>query len=153
MAGKAKPRDEWTEERRCPAINKRGERCKRYAAPGDDFCSAHDSRRAELRKVAASKAGRAFHPARESAQIRRRILALAQEVKDGKVEPQIAYAFSALCNTAIGTLRIDLKVKEMEEIDRRLDDLESRLRESGEIESEPHPRPRGTQESGVRAGA
>jgi hypothetical protein len=147
----AKPRDEWTEERRCPAINRKGARCKRYAAPGDDFCSAHDPRRAELRKVAAAKAGRAFHPARESAQIRRRILAMIEEVKRGDIEPQIAYAVSALCNTAIGTLRIDLKVKEMEEIDKRIDELENRLRESGEFE-EVSPGPRASS-SGARAGA
>jgi hypothetical protein len=151
MAGKAKPRQERTEERRCPAINKRGERCKRYAAPGDDFCSAHDPRRAELRKVAASKAGRAFHPARESAQIRRRILAMVEEVKSGDIDPQVAYAVSSLCTVAINTLRVDLKVREKEKIDKRLDALEVRLRE--EVEDEvPQGSPQGPR-SGVRTGA
>jgi hypothetical protein len=133
MTEAAKPREEWTQERRCPAINKRGEKCKRYAAKGDDFCSAHDPRRVEIRKIAASKAGRAFHPARESAQIRRRILAMVEEVKRGDIEPQVAYAVSSLCNVAINTLRVDLKVRELEEVEKRLDALEGRLSEEGSL--------------------
>jgi hypothetical protein len=132
-ASAAKPREEWTQERRCPAINKRGERCKRYAAPGDDFCSAHDPRRAEVRKRAASKAGKAFHPSGESRQIRNRILAMVEEVKRGDVEPQVAYAVSSLCNVAINTLRVDLKVRELEEVEKRLDALEVRLQEEGSL--------------------
>jgi hypothetical protein len=149
----AKPQEERTEEGRCPAINRAGERCKRYVAAGDSFCSAHDPRRSELRKAAASKAGRAFHPQRESAQIRRRILAMVEEVKRGDIEPQIAYAVAALCNVAIGSLKIDLKIKELDEIDRRLDELENRLRESEGLDPSSAPPGEEVPRSGVRAGA
>lgn len=129
----AKPREEWTEERRCPAINSRGERCKRYAAEGDDFCSAHDPRRAETRKRAASKAGQAFVPGRESRQIRNLILGIVEDVRRERVSPPVAHAVANLCNCAINTLRVDLRIRELEEIEKRLDTLESRLSEEGNL--------------------
>jgi hypothetical protein len=132
-ASAAKSRQDSSAEHRCPAINKRGERCKRYAAPGDDFCSAHDPRRVEIRKRAASKAGKAFRPGKESRQIRNLILAMVEDVKREKVSPQVAHAIANLCNCAINTLRVDLKIRELEEVERRLDALEWRLSEEGSL--------------------
>jgi hypothetical protein len=132
-ARSAKPRDEWTQERRCPAVNSRGERCKRYCAPGDSFCSAHDPRRAETRKRAASKAGKAFVPGRESRQIRNLILGIVEDVRGERVSPPVAHAVANLCNCAINTLRVDLRIRELEEVERRLDTLEGRLSEEGSL--------------------
>jgi|SRR5215207_3818587 len=114
----------------CPAITYAGERCKRYILPGQDFCSQHDPRRADQRRRAAAKAGKVSPPIRESTEIREKILALVEEVRRGDITPPVAHAIAALGNTAISSLRLDLKIRELEDFERRLNDLEANLVEN-----------------------
>jgi hypothetical protein len=115
---------------RCPAITKHGDRCKRHMLPGDDFCSQHDPRHAERRKRAAAKAGAmSSPPMTESREIRQNILRIVEDVRRRDVDHTIAYAVSSLCNVAINSLRLEVKIRELEEIERRLDSLETKLQE------------------------
>jgi len=113
----------------CPAITYAGDRCKRYILPGQDFCSQHDPRRADQRRRAASRAGKASPPIRESTEIREKIFALFEGVRKGDITPPVAHALAALGNTAISSLRLDLKIRELEDFERRLNDLEANLAE------------------------
>jgi hypothetical protein len=107
----------------CPAITRAGNVCGQRVEEGADFCHRHDPARAEERKRAASKAGKS-KPLSESAKIRESILALIEEVKAGDVDPKIANCVAVLSNVAIGTLRLDAKLRELENIEGRLRDLE-----------------------------
>ena len=113
----------------CPAITYAGERCKRYILPGQDFCSQHDPRRADQRKRAASRAGKASPPIRESTEIREMVLKRIAEVIKGEITPPVAHAVAALGNTAVSSLRLDVKIRETEELTKRLDALEIDVKE------------------------
>jgi hypothetical protein len=107
----------------CPAITRAGERCNRHINAGESFCSQHDPARAEERRRNASRAGRS-KPLSESGKIRRDIFVLIEEVRNGEVEPRIANAIAVLANVALGSLRLDMKIRELEDLEARITDLE-----------------------------
>src|SRR5215217_5076088 len=122
MEAQRNPRGE-----QCPAIARSGERCKRFMNPGDDFCSLHDPRRSEERRRLASKAGKASSPYGENAGLRREAFEVLKEIREGKFPPDKAYAMTAVANLIINSLRLDLKIKEVEDFDRRLSEIEEDL--------------------------
>jgi hypothetical protein len=107
----------------CPGVTRAGRLCGRPVAEGADFCHYHDPARAEQRRRIASKAGKS-RPLSESARLRRGLFALIEEVKAAEVDPKIANTIAVLANSIIGTLRLDSKLRELEDIEIRLRDLE-----------------------------
>jgi hypothetical protein len=63
-------------------------------------------------------------PLSESSKIRRDILVLIEGVRNGDVEPRIANAIAVLANVALGSLRLDMKIRELEDLEARITDLE-----------------------------
>src|SRR5215203_4674347 len=111
-------RSKATQDLQCPAIARSGERCKKRITPGDSFCSQHDPSRAERRRRAASKAGKLSSPYGENADLRRQALEMLQEVRKGKFPPERAYAIASLGNLILNSLRVDLKAREQDEIEK-----------------------------------
>jgi len=112
----------------CPGVTRAGNLCGRSVAEGADFCHYHDPARAEQRRRIASKAGKS-KPLSESARLRRDLFALIEEVKAAKVDPKIANTIAVLANSIIGTLRLDSKLRELEDVEVRLKDLERAARQ------------------------
>ena len=54
---------------------------------------------------------------------------MIEEVKAQEVDPKIANTIAVLANSIIGTLRLNSKLRELEDIEVRLRDLERGVRE------------------------
>jgi hypothetical protein len=109
----------------CPATTLAGDLCGRPVSDDGDFCGYHDPSRAEARSKAASKAGKSI-PLSESASLRRDLKKLLKDVLKGEADPKLANAVSVLANSIIGTLRLDQKIRELEDLEVRLRNLEEK---------------------------
>ncbi len=115
--------------RGCSAIKENGERCRGIAATGSDYCPAHDPARAEERHRAASKAARARHDPEipEVRQIKASLKDLAAGVLDGTVERGAAAVVNQVLNTQLRAIEVERRVREQDELEGRLDELETLL--------------------------
>ncbi len=108
---------------KCPAITRSGESCKGLVRPGNDYCPAHDPAREEARRRAASKAGRS-KPISEIQDVKARLVALADGVLLGTVDKGDAAVVAQVWNTYLRALSVELKIKEITELEERLALLE-----------------------------
>jgi hypothetical protein len=113
----------------CSAIKQNGERCRGIAATGSDYCPAHDPARAEERHRAASKAARARHDP-EVRQIKASLKDLADGVLDGTVERGAAAVANQVFNTLLRAIEVERRIREHDELEGRLDELETLLEEA-----------------------
>jgi hypothetical protein len=116
---------------KCSAITRGGTPCRGLVRAGNDYCPAHDPARQEARRRAASKAGKS-KPGRELAEIKGRLSALADAVLDGSVEKGVGAVVSQVLNVYLSAVRVELKVREVEELAARMDEIEERLERQGQ---------------------
>jgi hypothetical protein len=121
---------------KCSAITRSGERCKGVAIDATGLCYAHHPDYEEDRRRAASKGGRRGgrgRPVVEISNIKHRLEDLAEDVLAGRKDRQDAAVAGQLYNYAIRAVSVGLKAKEVEEIEGRLEELETLLaqREAG----------------------
>lgn len=121
---------------RCAAIKQNGERCKVEAIPDAEWCWSHHPEYAEARRRRASKGGKSGgrgRPAAALAQMRSRLVELAELVMDGDADPRRAGVASQLYNVAIRARSVELAEREQLELVERLERLEAelKLREGG----------------------
>src|SRR5215204_4732542 len=115
---------------RCTAIAGSGQRCRAIAITGSDYCYAHHPDRAQARRRAARKGGQRGGRGRPQADLnalKDRLISLGEDVLEGRVDRADAAVCGQLWNTAIGAIRTALKAKEVEEMERRLMELEELL--------------------------
>ena len=111
---------------RCVGVKGTGGRCEVVVGGQQSYCYHHDPAMAEKRKRVASKGGKS-KPNRELADIKRRLLALTDAVLDGSQDRASAAVAGQLLNTLIRCCGLELKVREVDELDARLQELESLL--------------------------
>ncbi len=111
---------------KCAAITRGGQPCKGLVRPGNDYCPAHDPTRQEARRRAASKAGKS-KPGRELAEIKDPLSTLAEDVLKGATDRADATVVSQIWNTYIRAIGIELKVKEIEEMEAKLEEMAEAL--------------------------
>ena len=114
----------------CTAITRGGERCKGVAIDASGLCYSHDPNRADARKRAARKGGKRGgrgRPVVELSQLKLRFERLADDVLSGKVDRADAAVTGQLLNYAVRAVAVRLKAKEVEELETRLEELESLL--------------------------
>ena len=116
---------------KCAAITRGGAPCKGLVRLGNDYCPAHDPTRHEARRRAASKAGKS-KPGRELADIKDRLFTLVEDVVKGDVDKGDAAVASQLYNVLLRAISMDLKVKELEELEAKLEEMEKALERHGE---------------------
>ena len=119
---------------KCIGITQGGERCKRIAIEGSDYCYAHHPGYAETRTQAARKGGKRGGRGRpvaelgalrvENAEIRERLL-------EGELKPGVAAVAVQSINTDIRAVSAALKAREQEELVERLEALEAALEHKG----------------------
>src|SRR5829696_10149124 len=115
---------------RCTAIAGSGQHCRAIAITSSDYCHAHHPDRAQARSRAARKGGQRGGRGRPQADLnalKDRLISLGEDVLDGRVDRADAAVCGQLWNTAIGAIRTALKAKEVEEMERRLMELEELL--------------------------
>ncbi len=113
-------------EKQCAGIKANGERCNRSADGSAGFCWGHDPKNAERRRRQASRAGRA-RPNKELQSIKARLSELADDVVEGRVETSVGAVTSQILNVYLRAISTELKVKEQQELENRLDELEALL--------------------------
>ncbi|MCA1715994.1 MAG: hypothetical protein LC781_03745 [Actinobacteria bacterium] len=109
---------------RCGGSKPDSSPCERIV-PGS-FCYSHDPDRADERRRAASKAGKS-KPNREVADIKRRLSELADGVLDGKVDKGVGAVASQVYNVLLRAIGMELKVKEVEELETKLEEMAEAL--------------------------
>ena len=108
----------------CTATTQYGRPCHNPTQPGSTVCWSHDPGNAARRIRNARAGGRAAHSptSLEIGELKE----LIREVKDGKVAPGVAAVITQLSNTIIRAIEQDRKVRELDEIEERLAELERR---------------------------
>ena len=107
----------------CTATKRDGSPCTLPPHGSGDLCWAHDPTNAERRRRGQSRGGRS-KPGREVVAIRARLSDLADDVLAGRVDRADAAVAGQLLGTVIRAVSVELKVKEAEDFERRLEELE-----------------------------
>ena len=120
----------------CTAITRGGGRCKGVAIEGESYCYSHDPDRAEERRRNASKGGTRAGRGRprtspEIPAIKTRILELVEDVLAGDQDRSAAAVAGQLYNAVLRAIEIERRIKETEDLERRMDALEERLEQNG----------------------
>ena len=111
---------------RCRTTKANGERCRGAATGLNGYCWAHDPKNAEQRRRTASKAGRS-KPSKEIRDLKNRLEDLAEDVLAGRCDRGDAAVASQLYNYALRAVSVALKAREQEELEGRLEELETIL--------------------------
>ena len=108
---------------RCAGTKRDNSPCTATVQPPQRFCWWHDPANAQQRRRAASKAGKA-KPGRELLEIKRRLSDLADDVLEGRVERGTGAVVSQVLNVYLRAVSVEIKVKEVGELEERLGALE-----------------------------
>ena len=115
---------------RCAAIKPNGERCKVEAIADARWCWSHHPDYEESRRRRASKAGKRGgrgRPQAELANIKGRLLGLADDVLEGRQDKGVAAVASQVLNVYLRAVSVELKAREQLELIERLEALEEQL--------------------------
>ena len=113
---------------RCAGVKRDGGRCTAIVAPPDTHCYQHDPKRAQERKRNASRGGRSKGSGGEISDLKAQLKSLAADVLSGEVGRGEAAVVNQILNTRARLLEIERKIKETEELEARLEALESVLK-------------------------
>lgn len=114
---------------RCAGIKRDGGRCTAIVSGPNDYCYQHDPARAEERRRNARRAGRSGGGS-EVRDLKRRISELIDAVLDGSQDRGRAAVAIQGFNALRGALDLERRIKEVDELEARLEALE-RAREGG----------------------
>ncbi len=113
--------------RQCSAITRSGERCTHFVSGAQEFCHLHDPARSEERRRNASRAGKS-KPSRKIAAIRSQLKKLVEDVLSEELPTGPAAVANQLLNTMLRSIELERRIKETEELEERLEALESVLK-------------------------
>lgn len=108
---------------RCAGNTGDGRPCERIVKASQRYCYSHHPARAQERRRNASKAARS-KPSRELAEIKGKLSGLADDVLEGSVERSTGAVVSQILNVLLRAIATELKVKEVTELEERLEELE-----------------------------
>jgi hypothetical protein len=114
---------------RCSGTKRDGGQCTTIVPPPLTYCYQHDPDRAEERRLNASKAGRARHDP-EVREIKRLLKDLYAGVLEGRVERAAAAVANQIANTRLRAIEVERRIRDAEELEGRLDELEGVLEEA-----------------------
>lgn len=107
----------------CSAIKRNGARCTASVRPGDEWCWNHDPANADKRRRNASRAGKSTG-GREIKDLKQRISDVIDAVLDGSQDRGRAAVAIQGFNSLRSVLELERKVKETDELEQRIEDLE-----------------------------
>ncbi len=106
----------------CTATKRDGSPCTLPPHGSGTLCWAHDPANAERRRRGQSRGGKS-KPSRELLDIKGRLTTLAEGVLAGRVDRADAAVAGQLLNTVIRAVGMEMKVREVEEIAREVEEL------------------------------
>ena len=109
---------------RCRGTKPDGTPCERIVPASQEYCYSHDPARKEERRRNAARAGRS-RPNRELVEVKGRLRELAEDVLTGRVDRADAAVAGQLFGTFIRAVSTEIKVKEVLELEERIEALES----------------------------
>jgi hypothetical protein len=112
--------------KQCVGIKRDGGRCTAIVSGPSDYCYQHDPTRAEERRYNARRAGRSSG-ASEVRNLKRQLEELTQRVVEGSLESGRGAVAAQLINTRIRLLEYGRRLKETEELEGRMEEVEARL--------------------------
>ena len=114
----------------CSGITRSGTACKGIPIEGSQWCFVHHPDHAEERRRYGSRGGKRGgrgRPQAELADIKDRLRAMVEDVRAGTMDRADAAVCGQLYNTLIRAVSVELKVREVEDLGRRLEELEGLL--------------------------
>src|SRR5829696_1771454 len=126
---------------RCAGKKSDATPCERIVGSSQQHCYAHDPAFAEDRKRAASKAARSPAKGRSTSEIRQikgRLEDLYAAVLEGRAERAAAAVANQIANTQLRAIELERRVREQDELEGHLDELEGLL--EGAERSRSHAR-------------
>jgi hypothetical protein len=114
----------------CAGIKADGGRCRAQAIRDNQWCVNHHPDYEEARKRRASKGGKRGgrgRPVVEIVSIKDRLADLYDSVLTGEVEPKVAAVAGQIANVRTRLVETELKVREQQELEERLEALEEAL--------------------------
>jgi len=107
----------------CAGIKRSVGRCTATVGPGESYCYHHDPERAEERRRAASRAGKSAG-GREIRNLKKRISDVIDGVLEGSQDRGRAAVAIQGFNALRGVLETERKVRELDELETRIEELE-----------------------------
>jgi hypothetical protein len=108
---------------RCAGRKPDGTPCERIVPASQSYCYSHDPQRMDERKRNAARAGRS-RPNKELVDVKDRLKKLAEHVLSGHVDRADAAVAGQLLGTFIRAVSTEIKVKEVLELEERIQQLE-----------------------------
>lgn len=108
---------------RCAGSKPNGTLCERIVGASQTYCYSHDPARKEERRRNAARAGRS-KPNRELIEVKARLRELAEDVLEGRKNRADAAVAGQLFGTFIRAVSAEIKVKEVLELEERIEALE-----------------------------
>jgi predicted RNA-binding Zn ribbon-like protein len=118
---------------RCPGIKRDGSRCTVSVEPPQTYCWWHDPANSDARRRAASRGGKRAgrgRPQAELVAVKTQLQEMADGVLSGETNRAAAAVAGQLLNIKLQAIEVERKVKETEELEERIEQLE-RAREGG----------------------
>ena len=115
---------------RCTSIKRGRERCKGVAVRGSTLCAAHHPDYQERRRAGARRGGKA-RGVGELAEIKSEIRAIIGAVIGGRISRSVGGVAFQGYNTLLRAVEVERKVRELDDLEGRLETLEQRIREAG----------------------
>jgi hypothetical protein len=111
----------------CAGIKRDGGRCTVVVGAGATHCYQHDPDRAEERQRNAARGGKSKGNS-EISDLKKQLKDLAKGVLAGEVERGTAAVVNQILNTRARLIELERKIREQEELEARLEALESVLK-------------------------
>jgi hypothetical protein len=108
----------------CAGIKRDGGRCTAPALPGEEWCYGHHPGYADKRRRDASRSHKTRSGMPEIRSIKERLSDLAEGILEGRVDRGDAAVASQVLNVCLRAISMELKIKETEELEKRLEELE-----------------------------
>ena len=115
---------------RCVGTKPDGTSCERIVGASQEYCYSHDPSRTEERKRAASRGGKRGgrgRPQAELADVKDRLRAMIDDVRNGTMDRGAAAVCAQLYNSLLRAVSVELKVREQLELEQRVEELEHLL--------------------------
>ena len=120
---------------RCGGIKADGTRCRGDAMPGSEWCWAHDPAYAEERRRKARKGGRSGgrgRPGSDLADLKRDVRVVIEDVLSERISTGVGAVALQGYNTLIRAEKLALDVREQQDLEERLEQLEALLHDRDE---------------------
>ena len=114
----------------CSGITAAGERCRGQAISNSQYCFSHSPDHAEARKQRASRGGKRGgrgRPQAELSDIKDRLRAMVEDVRNGTMDRADASVCGQLYNTLIRAVSVEVRVREVEELAKEVEELRDLL--------------------------